>query len=65
MFPQFPNHLLPFPIVFLHVSPYLMFLWFLGCFYSYSSVFLPFPILDFKEIYIIFIFEYVGKEQSS
>ena len=39
MFPHFPNHFLPFPMVFPAC--------FLSYFYCFPSVFPPFPILDF------------------
>ena len=34
MFPQFPNHLPPFPMAFPHVSPSVS-----GCFYCFPTVF--------------------------
>ena len=48
MSPQFPNHFLPFPMVFLHVSPSVS-MTFLGVSTVFPSVLPPFPILDFAD----------------
>ena len=47
IFPQFPNHFPPFPVLFPHVSSSVYTI-FLGV-STVSSQFFPFPILDFAK----------------